>query len=336
MGSRRHLVLAVMLLLIVAAGLMIGAMRQESATVDETVFLSAGWSYWQGYRYRFNPEHPPLLQLIAAVPLRILGAKLTPYGEAILTGRAMADTPGRWDLQEGSEPVRTADLFPHGPTFYHYPEDEESVFGGILIYGGQNDAEKLMFWGRIPEVLLTLLTALLVWLWARRLQGAGAGLLATAMLLLNPVMLAYGHIVQSDIGMALAFPLACWMFAQLLEAPSVRGAVWAGLATGLVLTMKYTAVIFGPTFVVLWLFHRWRHRGAQPAALKHVLIVAASVWGMILVLYMPHWSPAPPIDPRDGSEAGRSSLVHLTPSDSNSRRILQGGCHHTASRIGRQ
>jgi 4-amino-4-deoxy-L-arabinose transferase-like glycosyltransferase len=244
------------------------------------------------------------MQLVAAVPLKIVGAKLTPYGEAILTGRAMAETAGRWDQQEGSEPVRTAELFPHGPSFYHYPEDEESVFGGILIYGGQNNAEKLMFWGRIPEVLLTLLTALLVFLWARHLEGDAAGLLAAAMLLLNPVMLAYGHIVQSDIGVALAFPLACWMFARLLEAPSVRRAVWAGLATGLALTMKYTAVILGPTFVVLWLLHRWRHRGAPPAALKHVLIVAASAWGMILILYMPHWSPAPTIDPAMAAKLG--------------------------------
>jgi 4-amino-4-deoxy-L-arabinose transferase-like glycosyltransferase len=304
MGNRGRLFLAVGLLLVVAAGLMIGAMRQESATVDETVFLSAGWSYWQGYRYRLNPEHPPLLQLIAAAPLTMLGVKLTPYGEGLLTGHVMADTAGRWNQQDNGEPARAAELFPRGPNFYHYPEDEEFVFGGILIYGGQNDAERLMFWGRIPEVLLTLVTALLVLLWARRLQGDAAGLLAAAMFLLNPVMLAYGHIVQSDIGMALAFPLSCWMFARLLEAPSVRRAVWAGLALGLALAIKYTAVILGPTFAVLWLVDRWRHRGAQPTALKHVLIVAACAWGMILALYIPHWSPAPPIDSAMAAKLG--------------------------------
>lgn len=304
MCSRRHLLPVVALLLIIAAGLMIGAMRQENATVDETVFLGAGWSYWQGHRYRFNPEHPPLIQLIAALPLRALGATLTPYGEAILNGRVMAETSSRWDQAPGVEPARTAELFPNGPGFYHYPEDEESVFGGAFIYGGQNNAEKLMFWGRIPEVLLTLVTALLVLLWARGLQGDVAGLLAAAMLLLNPVMLAYGHIVQSDIGMALAFPLASWMFARWLEAANARGAVWAGLAAGMALAMKYTAVILGPTFVLLWLLHRWRHRDARPPALRHVLILAASAWGLILMLYMPHWSPAPPIDPVMATKLG--------------------------------
>ena len=47
------------LLLIATGGLMIGAMRQESATVDETGFLGAGYSYWHGHRYRLNPRIRP-------------------------------------------------------------------------------------------------------------------------------------------------------------------------------------------------------------------------------------------------------------------------------------
>jgi 4-amino-4-deoxy-L-arabinose transferase-like glycosyltransferase len=284
------------LLLIVTAGLMIGAMRQESATVDETGFLGAGYSYWHGHRYRLNPSHPPLAQLLASLPLTVLDAKLSPLGSAILSGRMMADPSTRWDLREGGPPLSTPELFPHGPGFYHFPFDEQIYFGGDFIYGGQNDAEKFLFWGRIPEVLLTLLTGLMVFLWARHLQGDAAGLLAASMLLLNPVILAYGHIVQTDIGMALAFPLAVWMFARLLEAPSARRAVCAGLAAGVTLAIKYTAVILLPTFVVLWLLYRWRHRGAQSLGWKRGLLVAAVAWGLIALLYMPHWLPAPPID----------------------------------------
>jgi hypothetical protein len=306
MRHRRRLLApsALAALLLLAGGLMIGAMRQESATVDETVFLGAGWSYWQGHRYWLNPEHPPLLQLIAAAPLEILDAKLSPEGQAILAGRMLADSPGRWDPQQARQPAHTAELFPHGPNFYHYPQDEEPVLGGILIYGGQNSAEKLMFWGRLPEVLLTLLTALLVFSWARRLQGDMAGLLAAAMLLLDPVMLAYGHIVQSDIGLALAFPLACWLLARLLETPGLRAALWAGLAIGLALAMKYTALILLPTLAVLWLLHRWRPHAAPRLTWKHLLTLAATAWASILLLYFPHWLPAPPIDSATAAALG--------------------------------
>jgi 4-amino-4-deoxy-L-arabinose transferase-like glycosyltransferase len=112
------------------------------------------------------------------------------------------------------------------------------------------------------------------------------------MFLLNPVVLAYGHIVQSDIGMALAFPLAVWIFARLLETPSGRKAVLAGAAVGLALATKHTAIILAPTFAVLWLLHRRRRKTDW----KSILIVPAVAWGMILLLYAPHWSPPPLID----------------------------------------
>ena len=62
------------------------------------------------------------------------------------------------------------------------------------------------------------------------------------------------------------------------------------------LAIKYTAVILLPTFVVLWLLYRWRHRGTQALGWKRGLLVAAVAWGLIALLYMPHWSSAPPID----------------------------------------
>jgi hypothetical protein len=284
--------LALLILLIVAAGFMIGAMRQESATVDETVFLGAGWSYWHGHRYRLNPEHPPLAQLLAALPARVMGARLPSLAGAILRGQVLAGNCERWDLRRDHEPLSTAELFPRGPDFYHYPFDEQSLFGGLFVYGGENDAERLLFWGRMTAVALTVLTGWLVFLWARNLRSAAVGWFAAAMFLLNPVILAYGHIVQSDIGLALTFPLAVWMFARWIEAPGARSAAWAGLATGLALATKFTAVILAPTFVVLWVLHRKR-----PAKWGPMLIIAAVAWGAILLVYAPHWSPAPPIDP---------------------------------------
>jgi len=288
-------------MLVVSAGMMIGAMRQESATDDEAVMLGAGYSYWHGYRYRLSPAQPPLGPLLAAFPLTIFDANISPQGRAFLEGRLMADPLRRWDPSVGGIPLRRAELFPDGPKFdgpgfYQYSYYEEFSFGGDFIYGGQNDGEKLLFWGRIPEVLLTLLTGLIVFLWARRVQGDAAGLLAAAMLLFNPVMLSYGYIVQTDIGIALTFPLAVWMFTRLLETLTLGRAVIAGLVTAVALATKYTAVILGPTFAVLWLLHRWRQRSARHAGWKHMLVVAVVAWGLILLLYAPHWTPAPPLN----------------------------------------
>src|SRR5262245_56666521 len=41
------------------------AMPHLSQTSDETVHLASGYTYWQMRDFRMNPEHPPLVKLIA-------------------------------------------------------------------------------------------------------------------------------------------------------------------------------------------------------------------------------------------------------------------------------
>lgn len=55
--------------LLFMAILSIGSIRSESLTTDELVHIPAGLAYWQKRDTRLNVEHPPLLKMIAAVPL---------------------------------------------------------------------------------------------------------------------------------------------------------------------------------------------------------------------------------------------------------------------------
>ena len=43
---------------------------RTSATIDEPFHILAGYRYWQCGDYGINPEHPPLLKLLAALPIR--------------------------------------------------------------------------------------------------------------------------------------------------------------------------------------------------------------------------------------------------------------------------
>ena len=66
-----HLVAAGIILAFTAAAL--GAMRQKAATSDEPVHLAAGYSYIATRDFRLNPEHPPLIKVLAGLavaPLR--------------------------------------------------------------------------------------------------------------------------------------------------------------------------------------------------------------------------------------------------------------------------
>ena len=85
----RKLIVPIILVLVLAlaAGLMIGAMREESATVDETSYLGAGYCFFQTGSYRFAVGHPILSQLIASFPIRFFEIHESPELAALREGK---------------------------------------------------------------------------------------------------------------------------------------------------------------------------------------------------------------------------------------------------------
>ena len=63
------------LLLALLAVLAGSAAFRESVAIDELAHIGAGVSYWQKLDLRFNPEHPPLVKLLAAAPLVARGVR---------------------------------------------------------------------------------------------------------------------------------------------------------------------------------------------------------------------------------------------------------------------
>jgi len=58
-------ILLVLLMLILATL----SQKQESAIMDEVAHIPAGYSYLTQKDMRLNPEHPPLLKDLSAIPL---------------------------------------------------------------------------------------------------------------------------------------------------------------------------------------------------------------------------------------------------------------------------
>jgi hypothetical protein len=294
---RRYLAwLAVAFTLIVTLALMWGPMRDETATNDETVFLGAGWSYWQGHRYYLNVEHPPLMQLWSALPLQFFTVNPPANAESYFNGAVFSNFSYTWKFHSDPGQNVVAEL----GSFYHYPAFEAGFFGRQLVYGAQNDAQKLLFWGRFMQALVMLATGLLVFLWGRSLSNTTGGLLALVAWCFNPIALAYGHLILTDPGIALMLPWAVWMFSRFLETPRPRTALVAGLAFAAALLTKYTAVILFPIFVVLAAIAWWRQRRVPSIrsprnVFGNACLFLAVTWGVVLLMYFPHWLPPPAI-----------------------------------------
>ena len=75
------------LLLIMATELALSA-RRQSQTWDEAYHMLAGYRYWQAGDYGINPEHPPLVKLLAAIPLVVAGPRVpaVPQGTSKFEG----------------------------------------------------------------------------------------------------------------------------------------------------------------------------------------------------------------------------------------------------------
>ena len=63
----------------------------DSATFDETAHLGAGVSYLETGDFRLNPEHPPLVKLIAAAPLGPPSPRWRDYDSPVWRGTPLSD-----------------------------------------------------------------------------------------------------------------------------------------------------------------------------------------------------------------------------------------------------
>ncbi len=206
---------AIFVILILSGSLMWLTSGQESAIMDELAHIPAGYGYARFLDYRLNPEHPPLLKALSALPL--LSLPLTfPTGSSHWTD----DTNGQWDV------------------------------GTLFFYGSGNNADQILEYVRIFPILLTLLTIVLVYVWARELFGNEWALLPAFLFGLSPTVLAHGHYVTTDIAATFGFLLATYAFVRFLNSPSRNRLIWAGIALGIAELAKFSVALLIPSFVL--------------------------------------------------------------------------------------
>jgi len=119
-------------------------------------------------------------------------------------------------------------------------------FGGEYPKGGFNSVgpdRAVLFRGRLATLPFALLSAVLVFAWARRLFGDAGGLLALLVHALNPLLLGYGSLMLVDAQLTALTLLALYLTWRYLETRAARFVPWIGVALGLALGTKYLAVL---------------------------------------------------------------------------------------------
>jgi 4-amino-4-deoxy-L-arabinose transferase-like glycosyltransferase len=200
-----------------AVGVTRSHQRDDSPTFDEPIHLFAGHEYAAEGTYWLNPEHPPLLKLLA--------------------GAALA----RADLRTPSQGAPGPRALPgHFVTCFV-----------TWLYRNGIPADALIARGRRPFPFLLALLVLCVWGSARALSGPGAGLLAGGLIALEPNFVGHAGVIHTDVGAALTMTAAVVLALFAVEKGSVAWWGAAGAALGIALASKFTAVLLVPLFPLL-------------------------------------------------------------------------------------
>jgi hypothetical protein len=295
---------ALLALLATMVALMWQPMQEEVATRDEPLFLGAGYTYLKGMGLQIDPEQPPLAKEWSALPLLFMDVKISEQAGKYLDPRWEEPITRTW----ANENVPAESILPVGrDSWYFRPMAEGGAFGNQFLYGGANDAEKLLLAGRLMQVVLTLLTGAVIFFWVRQLAGGEAAVLGAAVWVFNPIPLAYGHLILTDMGATLAFLLGVWSFSKLLEKPTSSHAVLVGVATGGAFLMKFTAVLLPPMFVTMAVVWWWKSppERQRVGTIGKVMALAGLVtWITILLGYAPFWLPAPSLPVEQAARMG--------------------------------
>lgn len=239
--------LIIVVLILTAGAFMLNAAAGDSAIFDETAHIVAGYTYLKHLDYRFNPEHPPFVKMLAGIPL--LFQKLN---------------------------------FPLNETYWN-GTNEQWAAGNQLLYESGNNADKIIFWARVGSIILALLLIVFVYLWTKELIGRWWALLPAFLFSFSPLALAHGHYVTTDIAAALGILLAIYFFLKYLQSPSNKNLLVAAVFFGLAQSIKFSAILLIPyLFFIAAVFALISKRSFLKYLFSTLIVI---VIGYIVIVY---------------------------------------------------
>jgi len=257
---KRKTAFAAVLIALVLCGILRSAIatRLDSFDLDEAYHITAGVTYARLGDYRLNPEHPPLVKLW-------VGMFLSPDICKTPQFRPLADK-----LDER-----------------HFTED--AVFT-------QNDPDAIQQRARLSMFVLNgalmLAFSLAVWRAFGRTIGPVMATGALAFLMIDPTVAAHLPVVLTDLPVAILGCTAVLLAWNTFRWGGILDVVLAGLALGLALGAKHTAVIVVIAVALLGAVMLLRQDDNRPRLRRvaEVLAVLVLAWIMLWGLYGFHFN----------------------------------------------
>lgn len=188
----------------------------NSVTSDEKTHIITGYLNLRFNDYRFNIEHPPFIKQLAAIPLLFLKINF--------------------------------------PTdVYQAPDIENPIVdiqNNFLFLAG-NDLDKIVFLSRIPNVIISLILGLFIYIYSRKLNGIFAGFISLILFVLSPLFLTHSAFVTMDVAVSCFYCMTAYFLTKYFEIKNNKSLFLVGLSLGLSLISKYSGLILIPVVYFL-------------------------------------------------------------------------------------
>ena len=185
-----------------------------SPAADEITHLPSGYSYWKTGKIELNPQHPPLVKLLASFPLLFLDLNFDKNDPYLV---------GEWK--------------------------NEWEFGRKFLFS--NNADKLLLLGRLTPVLLSVLLGFYVFKWASEMFNYRAGILSLFLYTFMPSIIAHAQFVATDLAVSVFSFITLYYLWRFFKSGDAKFIKYVGIGLGLTLASKFSGLTMVPIVIFL-------------------------------------------------------------------------------------
>ncbi|HDZ84953.1 MAG TPA: hypothetical protein ENH35_00175 [Candidatus Moranbacteria bacterium] len=246
----------------------------QAITTDELPHIASGYYYIKTGKLFLNPEHPPLIKDLAALPLLFINPVLPEISSEIklYDGYAWRDYPPNEYIFSKNLEI----------------ENDQWDWGRVFIYHPQNNSEWIIFWSRFSVILFNSFFLFLIYYFLSRIWGKRTSLITLVLLVFSQFSIAHGSVVAMDFMSSLLQILALINFALLLKKYQKKYFLSSILFFSLALLAKFSSLLILPVAFfggLIYIIHK------KQSVIKYIIrysLLTISITVVIAIFYYFH------------------------------------------------
>jgi len=212
-------------------------LSDNAYTTNEPLYLYSGYTYLK-YGHSFNTNHPLLSGVIASVPLLFMDVDTPPFNEI--------DRPWEFARKE-------------------------------WLYYQKNTPEKILFWSRLPMLILAILFGIYIFRWTYEMFGFESGIFSLLLYAFFPYTLGFSSFVLTDFPAAGFGIIAFYYFWKYSKEKMNRYLAFSAIFYGLSITSKEITILLIPLFIILPILKRVPFKKAFSDFILFLFILALTI-----------------------------------------------------------